>query len=56
MANSNLDLNHVRSVFEENFTTYGEIGASVSVWQHGEEVLNLANGWCEKEQQRQWNA
>jgi len=45
----------IESVFEENFTQYGELGASVSVWKDGEEILSLSKGWCEKEQNREWN-
>lgn len=44
----------VRACFDRNFAERGEIGASLSVWQHGEPVLSLAAGWCEKEQQRPW--
>lgn len=41
--------------FEENFRSRGEIGASVSVWWRGEEVLSAAHGWCEKERHRAWS-
>jgi len=50
-----MDLTAIKKVFEENFSNHGELGASVSVWQHGEEILNLANGWCEREQKRLWD-
>ncbi|RYD64553.1 MAG: class A beta-lactamase-related serine hydrolase, partial [Verrucomicrobiaceae bacterium] len=49
-------LGELLSVFEENFRSRGEIGASVSVWWRGEEVLSAAEGWCEKEQTRAWTA
>ena len=49
-------LGQVLSVFEENFRTRGELGASVSVWWRGEEILSVAQGWCEKEQLRPWTA
>ncbi|WP_367874505.1 serine hydrolase domain-containing protein [Luteolibacter sp. Populi] len=49
-------LGQVLSVFEENFRTRGELGASVSVWWRGEEILSAAQGWCEKEQLRPWTA
>lgn len=47
-------LGELLSVFEENFRTRGELGASVSVWWRGEEILSVAQGWCEKEQSRPW--
>ena len=49
-------LGELLAVFEENFRSRGEIGASVSVWWRGEEILSTAQGWCEKEQQRPWTA
>lgn len=44
----------IKAVFEENFVERGEIGASVSVWQHGQEILTLSGGWCEREEVRPW--
>ena len=42
------------SVFEENFRSRGELGASVSVWWRGDEILSVGQGWCEKEKTRPW--
>lgn len=39
-----------RAHFEENFSHRGELGAAVSVWQHGREILSLAGGWKDREQ------
>jgi CubicO group peptidase (beta-lactamase class C family) len=50
------NLGKVEEVFERNFREHGEIGASVSVWWRGEEVLSLAHGWCEREREREWTA
>ncbi|MGJ8676011.1 MAG: serine hydrolase domain-containing protein [Akkermansiaceae bacterium] len=50
-----MNLNELQRAFEKNFTQRGELGASVSVWRHGEEILSLAQGWCEREKQRPWN-
>ena len=50
----NLDL--VEQVFKKNFSERGELGASVSVWKDGVEVLSLADGWCEREQVHPWTA
>lgn len=49
-----MDLDLVTERFHENFTAYGEIGASVSVWQHGEEILRLAGGHCDRERTQPW--
>lgn len=54
MAVSPSALGAVLSVFEENFTSRGEIGASLSVWWRGTEVLSEGRGWCDKEQRREW--
>ena len=43
-------------VFAYNFRERGEIGASLSVWHCGEEVLSLAAGVCDKGGDRPWDA
>jgi CubicO group peptidase (beta-lactamase class C family) len=48
-------LGTVLEVFENNFRTHGEIGASISIWWRGHELLSHATGWCEKEQLRPWS-
>ena len=40
--------------FEENFTQRGELGASVSVWRDGEEIVSLGTGWQDREHTRPW--
>ena len=40
--------------FEENFKMRGELGAGVSVWTGGEEIVSLAGGFCEREKTRKW--
>lgn len=47
-------LARVLDVFEQNFATRNELGASVSIWQHGQRLLNHSAGWCEREQIRPW--
>ena len=42
--------------YEENFRTRGELGASVSIWQHGVEVLSLSHGFCDRQNTRPWDA
>jgi CubicO group peptidase (beta-lactamase class C family) len=43
-------------IFEENFTARGELGASVSVWREGREIVSLAGGFREREKGRPWTA
>lgn len=47
-------LDGVVQVFGDNFTNRDELGASVSVWHHGVEVLSLAAGFCGKDETRPW--
>jgi CubicO group peptidase (beta-lactamase class C family) len=54
MDNSTID--RLGLAFRENFENGGELGASVSVWEHGYEVARLASGWCDREQMRSWGA
>ena len=49
-----MNLNELQRAFEKNFAERGELGASVSVWKNGEEILSLANGWCERAKERPW--
>jgi len=46
----------VTTWFEENFHTRGELGASVSIWQNGVEILNLSQGYMDRSRDRIWNA
>lgn len=54
MAVSPSALGKVIEVFERNFRDRGELGASVSVWWQGTELLSHGHGWCEREMQRGW--
>ncbi len=49
-----MNLQGLTEAFEENFSSLGELGAAVSVWQNGEEVLSLAAGWRTKEKDKEW--
>ena len=42
--------------FAENFTERGELGASLSVWKDGEEVLSLARGYRGRDRERAWES
>lgn len=54
MALSPSGLGKVVEVFERNFRDRGEIGASISIWWSGQEILSVGHGWCEKERHRAW--
>lgn len=47
-------LQSVIDVFERNFRDRGELGASISIWCDGSELVNHGHGWCEREHQRPW--
>ena len=47
-------LARVRAAFEENFTRGEELGAEVSIWQEGHEVLRLHRGWRDSGETIPW--
>ena len=49
-----MNLAKVRACFEANFRERGELGAAVSIWQEGEEVLSLSDGWRDRQQTVPW--
>lgn len=54
MGVSPAGLGAVLDRFHENFAADGELGASVSVWWRGTEVLREGRGWCERNHRREW--
>ena len=46
----------VEPLFRENFATRGELGAAVSVWQHGRPVLDLHGGFRDARREQPWTA
>ena len=44
------------NLFHENFTQYGELGASVSVWRDGREIVSLADGFKDRQHEQPWTA
>ena len=52
---SSANLQAVAAWFEGSFSTRWEMGASVSIWQHGREVLNLSHGHCDRARTRVWD-
>ncbi len=51
-----MQLDRVAELFEENFAAFGELGASVSVWREGREILSLAGGFRDREKTQPWTA
>jgi CubicO group peptidase (beta-lactamase class C family) len=53
-----LDAEHLQErlepLFQENFARLGELGAAVSVWQNGEEILNLYGGFRDVHREHAW--
>ena len=49
MTITHVQLAQVLEVFEKNFASRGELGASVSIWQHGNQLLTHSAGWGERE-------
>jgi CubicO group peptidase (beta-lactamase class C family) len=54
MAVSPSALGKVVEVFERNFRDRGELGASISIWWEGRELLSSGHGWCEREMRDPW--
>ena len=51
-----MDQERAAQLFQENFTRYGELGAAVSVWQHGEPILELHGGFRDAKREQPWTA
>ena len=49
-------LGAVEAFFWESFDARGELGASVSVWQNGREVLSLGAGFKDRQKTEPWTA
>ena len=51
-----MDLDRLAKLFQENFTDFTELGASVSVWRDGVEIVSFADGWRDRERTQPWTA
>ena len=49
-----VNIQDLEKAFQKNFIERSELGASVSIWSQGEEIVSLNQGWCEREQERPW--
>jgi CubicO group peptidase (beta-lactamase class C family) len=43
-------------LFLENFEKFGEMGAAISIWQDGKEVVDLYGGSCDARREKPWEA
>jgi CubicO group peptidase (beta-lactamase class C family) len=43
-------------IFSRNFEERSELGASLSVWQHGVEICSLHRGWTSPDCEEEWTA
>ncbi|HEX8898579.1 MAG TPA: serine hydrolase domain-containing protein, partial [Chthoniobacterales bacterium] len=41
-------------MFQENFERFGELGAAISVWQHGKPILELHGGFRDATREQPW--
>ncbi len=48
-------LQAVSDWFEDNFRLRGDLGASVSIWQHGREILSQSQGYADRNRTRPWS-
>jgi len=46
----------VAQLFRENFERHGELGAAVSVWEHGKSILELHGGFRDGKREQPWTA
>ncbi|MEP6938104.1 MAG: serine hydrolase domain-containing protein [Chthoniobacterales bacterium] len=47
---------HLEPLFLENFLKFGDLGAAVSVWQHGQPILDLYGGFRDAERKVPWTS
>jgi CubicO group peptidase (beta-lactamase class C family) len=44
----------LQPLFAENFDKFGELGAAVSVWQHGKQIVDLYGGFRDARREQSW--
>lgn len=49
-----MDQERVRRLFQENFERFGELGAAVSVWEHGNAIVELHGGFRDAKREQPW--
>ena len=51
-----MDSERIAELFQENFSRFGELGAAVSVWQHGKSILELQGGFRDAKREQKWTS
>lgn len=51
-----MDFGELKNYFDENFASRGEIGAGLSVWKDGEEIVSLTDGFLDRNKTERWNS
>jgi CubicO group peptidase (beta-lactamase class C family) len=46
----------ITPLFQENFSRFGELGAAVSIWQHGKPIVDLYGGSRDARREKPWTA
>jgi CubicO group peptidase (beta-lactamase class C family) len=49
-------ISQIEKIFRENFERRGELGASLSIWHEGRELVSLAGGFVDRHAARPWTA
>src|SRR5947207_11963910 len=44
----------LKALFRKNFEKLGELGAALSVWQNGKQVVDLYGGFCDADREKPW--
>ncbi len=50
-----MNIEAIKEAFAQNFTQHEELGASISIWQAGESVLELGAGFISKDKSQAWD-
>ena len=51
-----MDRERLAKSFEENFARFGELGAAISVWRHGEPLVEFHGGFRDSKREQPWTA
>ena len=51
-----MDRERLAESFQNNFARFGELGAAISVWQHGEALVELHGGFRDTKREQLWTA
>ena len=46
----------IAPLFQENFSRFGELGAAVSIWQQGKQIIDLYGGSRDARREKPWTA